>query len=84
LIDSDQPMAVLIAAVLHFFGEHENPTGILRRLRERMAPGSYLVISHILDDPRPHEIGRILNTAGRPWGTHAPASSSFRSSKASS
>jgi hypothetical protein len=31
-----------------------------------MAPGSYLVISHILDDPRPHEIGRILNAAGAP------------------
>jgi hypothetical protein len=66
LIDFDQPMAVLAVAILHFVGDHQDPTGILRRLREQMAPGSYLVISHILDDPRPHEIGQILNAAGAP------------------
>jgi SAM-dependent methyltransferase len=66
LIDFDQPVAVLVVAILHFIGDHDDPTGILRQLRERMAPGSYLVISHILDDPRPHEIGRILNAAGAP------------------
>ena len=66
LIDFDRPVAVLVVAILHFVGDHEDPAGILSRLRERMAPGSYLVISHILDDPRPHEIGRILNAAGAP------------------
>jgi len=66
LIDFDQPVAVLVVAILHFVGDHEEPSRILRRLWERMAPGSYLVISHILDDPRPHEIGRILNAAGAP------------------
>ena len=66
LIDFDRPVAVLLVAVLHFIGEHDDPEYILGLLRERMAPGSYLVISHILDDPRPHEIGRILNAAGAP------------------
>jgi SAM-dependent methyltransferase len=66
LIDFEQPVAVLLVAVLHFIGEHDDPARILGLLRERMAPGSYLVISHILDDPRPHEIGRILNAAGAP------------------
>jgi SAM-dependent methyltransferase len=66
LIDFDQPVAVLLVAVLHFIGEHDDPARILGLLRERMAPGSYLVISHILDHPRPHEIGRILNAAGAP------------------
>jgi SAM-dependent methyltransferase len=66
LIDFDQPVAVLLVAVLHFIGDHDDPARILGLLRERMAPGSYLVISHILDDPRPHEIGRILNAAGAP------------------
>jgi SAM-dependent methyltransferase len=66
LIDFDRPVAVLVVAILHFVGDHEDPGDVLRRLRERMAPGSYLVISHILDDPRPHEIGRILNAAGAP------------------
>ncbi|WP_030442382.1 SAM-dependent methyltransferase [Actinoplanes subtropicus] len=66
LIDFDRPVAVLVVAILHFIGDQDDPIGILRRLRERMVPGSYLVISHILDDPRPHEIGRILNAAGAP------------------
>jgi len=66
LIDFDEPAAVLVVAILHFVGDQDDPIGILRRLRERMAPGSYLVISHILDDPRPHEIGRILRAAGAP------------------
>ena len=66
LIDFDRPVAVLVVAILHFVGDHDDPGDILRRLRERMVPGSYLVISHILDDPRPHEIGRILNAAGAP------------------
>jgi len=31
------------------------------------------VISHILDDPRPHEIGRILDAAGAPaWYPRTP------------
>ena len=73
LIDFDRPVAVLVVATLHFIGDQDDPAGILRRLRERMAPGSYLVISHILDDPRPHEIGRILNAAGAPpWYPRTP------------
>jgi SAM-dependent methyltransferase len=66
LIDFDRPVAILLVAVLHFIGEQDDPARILGLLRERMAPGSHLVVSHILDDPRPHEIGRILNAAGAP------------------
>lgn len=66
LIDFDQPVAILIVAILHFVGEHDDPVGIVRQLRQRMAAGSYLVISHILDDPRPHAIGQILTAAGAP------------------
>ena len=73
LIDFARPVAVLVVATLHFIGDQDDPAGILSRLRERMAPGSYLVISHILDDPRPHEIGRILNAAGAPsWYPRTP------------
>jgi SAM-dependent methyltransferase len=66
LIDFGAPVAVLVVAILHFVSDEDRPASILRRLRERMVPGSYLVISHILDDPRPHEIGRILTAAGAP------------------
>lgn len=46
LIDWSEPVAVLMVAVLHFVTDEENPTRIVAAFRERMAPGSYLVLSH--------------------------------------
>jgi hypothetical protein len=46
LLDFDQPMAVLLAAVLHFVPEQANPGAAVARYVEAMAPGSYLVLSH--------------------------------------
>ena len=54
LIDFDEPVAVLLLATLHFVTEAEDPYGIIARLREVMAPDSYLVVSHVTADPRPH------------------------------
>lgn len=45
-IDLSKPVAFLCAAVLHFVPEDDLPRGIIAALRWRMAPGSYLVISH--------------------------------------
>jgi O-methyltransferase involved in polyketide biosynthesis len=50
LIDLSEPVAFLCVAVLHFITEDENPREIVAALRNRMAPGSYLVISHVSDD----------------------------------
>jgi SAM-dependent methyltransferase len=50
LIDLSAPIAVLMVAVLHFIDEHERPDDAIRRFRERLAPGSYLVISHATSD----------------------------------
>jgi hypothetical protein len=46
VIDWSQPVAVLMAAVLHFVTDQEDPARIIAAFRERMAPGSYLVLSH--------------------------------------
>lgn len=46
MIDLDQPVAVLLIAVLHFVPDDGNPAGIIGRLRERLSPGSYLAVSH--------------------------------------
>jgi SAM-dependent methyltransferase len=53
IIDWSQPVAVLMVATLHFVGDAEDPAGIVAAFRERMAPGSYLVLSHgsFGDDP---------------------------------
>jgi hypothetical protein len=50
LIDFDQPVAVLMLAVLHFIDDRDHPPGIVARLRASMAPGSYLVVSHVTAD----------------------------------
>lgn len=50
LIDLDQPVAVLLMAVLHFVTDDEDPAKIVDQLRQAMAPGSYLVLSHITED----------------------------------
>jgi hypothetical protein len=46
LIDFHRPMAVLLVAILHFIQDQDDPGAIVARLRDAMAPGSYLVISH--------------------------------------
>ena len=46
LIDFRQPLAVLLVAVLHFIGGDDDPYAITGSLREAMAPGSHLVVSH--------------------------------------
>jgi S-adenosyl methyltransferase len=47
IIDWAEPVAVLMVAVLHFVSDEESPSGIVAAFRERMAPGSYLVLSHV-------------------------------------
>jgi hypothetical protein len=53
LIDFTQPVAVLLAAVLHFIPDSDDPAKIIGTLREAMAPGSYLAISHACLDTDP-------------------------------
>jgi hypothetical protein len=53
LIDFTQPVAVLLAAVLHFIPDSDDPANIVATLREAMAPGSYLAISHACLDTDP-------------------------------
>ncbi|MBA0052433.1 SAM-dependent methyltransferase [Streptomyces sp. AJS327] len=50
LIDFDQPVAVMLVAVLHFISDAEDPKGIVETLTERLPTGSYLVLSHVSGD----------------------------------
>jgi hypothetical protein len=47
VIDFSKPVAVLLVAVLHFVPDEADPAGSIAKLRDVMAPGSYLVISHV-------------------------------------
>ena len=46
LIDLDQPVALMCAAVLHFVPDTDEPHRIIAEYRDQVAPGSYLAISH--------------------------------------
>ncbi|MGH3321716.1 MAG: SAM-dependent methyltransferase [Streptosporangiaceae bacterium] len=48
-VDLSQPVAILLFAMLHFVADDEDPAGIVARLRDAMAPGSYLALSHATD-----------------------------------
>jgi hypothetical protein len=50
------PVAFLCAAVLHFVPDEDQPKGIIAALRWRMAPGSYLVISHAVADDKGKDV----------------------------
>jgi S-adenosyl methyltransferase len=62
LIDFGQPVAVLLIAVLHFIRDEEDPAAIVRAFRDRMAPGSYLAISHgVTDNADPATVSKITD-----------------------
>lgn len=50
LIDFDQPVAVMLVAVLHFISDAEDPKGIVDAFMERLPGGSCLVLSHASGD----------------------------------
>jgi O-methyltransferase involved in polyketide biosynthesis len=62
-IDLDQPVAVLMLAVLHFLPDMDQAAGIVATFRQAMAPGSYLVISHATaGDMRPQNLSLAVQT----------------------
>lgn len=46
LLDFDQPVGVLMVAVLHFVPDDADPGGITAQFRDAVASGSHLAISH--------------------------------------
>jgi S-adenosyl methyltransferase len=53
LIDFSQPVGLLMTAVLHFVADGSDPHGLVARFVAELAPGSYLVLSHITADQKP-------------------------------
>jgi hypothetical protein len=52
LVDFTEPVALLLIAILHFITAEEGPAGIVATLRDALAPGSYLALSHATGDFR--------------------------------
>lgn len=64
VLDLDRPVGVLCFALLHFITDDAEAARILATLRDRLAPGSYLAISHGTFDPSEEDaaqFGRVYN-----------------------
>jgi O-methyltransferase involved in polyketide biosynthesis len=46
LLDLSRPVALIIAGVLQYIGDEDDPAGMIARYTERLAPGSYVALSH--------------------------------------
>jgi hypothetical protein len=50
LIDFSRPVGLLMVGVLLFIGPDDHPADLVAAYRRRLAPGSFLAISHIADE----------------------------------
>lgn len=46
LIDLNRPVALLLVAILHFVEDEDDPYAVVAKLRDALAPGSMLVLTH--------------------------------------
>jgi hypothetical protein len=53
LIDFGEPVALMMVAILHFVLDADEPERIAARFRTAIAPGSYLVVSHVTSEANP-------------------------------
>jgi hypothetical protein len=64
-LDLDQPVGLILGAVLHFLPDADDPYAIVRGLVSALAAGSYLVVSHGTADYSPPELQAQLREAIR-------------------
>ena len=59
-LDFSQPVALMLVAILHFLTDDEDPAGIVSTLLGALAPGSYLVASHVTPELDPEGVGGLV------------------------
>jgi S-adenosyl methyltransferase len=59
-VDFAQPVAVLLLAVLHLIPDADDPAGIVARVVGRLAPGSFVAVSHLTADFAPEQVAAAV------------------------
>jgi len=65
MIDLDRPVAVLIVAMLHLIPDAARPEAIVARIRDALAPGSYLALTHTTSEHRPEAAATLAKEFSR-------------------
>ena len=69
VLDFGQPVGLILAAILHFVGDEDNPRRIIETLLDALPSGSYLVASHLTTEHDPAATGggqQVMQRAGIP------------------
>ena len=61
LLDLSRPVCLLLVAVLHFLPDSPELRAALRRYREALVPGSYVVVSHATAEAQPSETAKVTD-----------------------
>jgi len=66
VIDFEKPVGLLLSALLHFVSDDDDARTIVRQLLVAMPSGSYLVVSHVIDETAPDyvqsgDVRRVLD-----------------------
>ncbi|WP_030586928.1 SAM-dependent methyltransferase [Streptomyces anulatus] len=79
LIDLDRPVALMLVAVLHFIEDKDDPWEKVAQLRDALAPGSALILSHAYvqqdpgSGPTSEELQRVYRGFGAQLQNRGPA-----------
>ena len=65
LLDFSQPVCVLLLAILHFVTEAEEPARLVAAIRDALAPGSYVILSHGTAHGAPPQVAARSGEASR-------------------
>ncbi|WP_410586651.1 SAM-dependent methyltransferase [Amycolatopsis sp. lyj-23] len=68
LLDSGEPIGLLMVAMLHWIPPESDPHGLLAQYRDRVPTGSYLAISHLVSDRDSDRINSAVGTFNRARG----------------
>ena len=65
IIDFSRPVGVLLLAILHFVTDAEDPARLVAAIRDALAPGSYLIMSHGTAHGAPPQVAARSGEASR-------------------
>jgi O-methyltransferase involved in polyketide biosynthesis len=66
VLDLDQPVAIMLVAILHHISDTDEARAIVRRLVRDLAPGSHVAIAHAVHSEAVDESAAQWNKVGKP------------------